>query len=380
MNSTLFYILFLTVVTAILPATADARELARPILLGQSCALHGPTQNLGKEMRAGLLAAFAEQNSHNGIHGREIILISLDDGYEPYRAVRNTLELINDLDVFLLIGEVGTPTSKAVLPLINQYKIPFFAPLTGAEFLRTPFNRYVVNTRGSYYEEMERIAAYLVDQKQLTRVACFYQNDSYGFAGLQGIQQALMRRGLKLVARGSYERNTVAVLGGLKDINSSEPEAVVLVGAYPACVEFIKLSKLKKHTERLYCNISFTGSKSMKRALGDFGKGVIISQVVPFPWNRDLPLVQAYQNALATYQKDYTPGFGSLEGYIAGRLFCLIAEQVEGELTREKFLDTLYTIGTFDLGGLVLHFDKENNQGSTQIYLTEIQSDFVEIE
>ncbi|NOR26637.1 MAG: ABC transporter substrate-binding protein, partial [Desulforhopalus sp.] len=65
-------------------------SLERPIVLGQSCALSGPAQDLGLEMRAGLLAAFSSINDNGGIHGREIILLSRDDGYEPDEAVRNT--------------------------------------------------------------------------------------------------------------------------------------------------------------------------------------------------------------------------------------------------------------------------------------------------
>jgi len=107
---------------------------------------------------------------------------------------------------------VGTPTSKALIPIIEKHKVPFFAPLTGAEFLRTPFNRYVINIRGSYYQEMEALIAYLSDSLHLQRISCFYQNGSYGFAGLEGIQQALKKRDLQLISSGSYERNTVAAV------------------------------------------------------------------------------------------------------------------------------------------------------------------------
>ena len=89
-----------------------------PIVLGQSCALTGPAKNLGLEMRAGILAAFSRINDEGGIGGRDILLISRDDGYEPDRAVRNTLVFIQDAQVFMIIGQVGTPTSKAVVPIV----------------------------------------------------------------------------------------------------------------------------------------------------------------------------------------------------------------------------------------------------------------------
>ncbi len=290
-------------------AGATTENTPGVLLLGQSCALSGPAKNLGLKMRTGLQAAFAEINDNGGVKGQTVRLRSKDDGYEPDRAIKNTLELIRDDQVFLLIGEVGTPTSKAVIPIIEQYKVPFFAPLTGAELLRTPHTPHVINIRASYYQEMESLAAYLIDSLQLQRISCFYQNDSYGFAGLEGIKLALKKRNLQLVSVGSYERNTVAVMGGLKDIYKEIPEAVILVGTYAACAEFIKLSKAKQPGERIYGNISFVGTESLKDALGEYGEDVIVSQVVPFPWNDQIPLVRKYQQAMHKYQRNHPLGF-----------------------------------------------------------------------
>ncbi len=345
---------------------------SRPLLLGQSCALSGPAQNLGLEMRAGLLSAFSLINDKGGIRGREISLLSRDDGYEPDKAVRNTRALIYDDQVFALVGAVGTPTAKAVSPIVSESRIPFFGPFTGAEFLRSPFNKYVINVRASYFQEMEKLASYLIGKKKITRVACFYQNDSYGFAGLKGIEIALAKRGMKLVSKGSYERNTVAVMGALRDIYKAEPEAVVLVGAYSACAEFIKLSRNKIVGEVIFCNISFVGTESLSEALGGYGKGVIVSQVVPSPHDTDIELIREFKEAMAKYQHDAPLSFTSLEGFIVGKLFVKIALAVQGELTRENFVRTMEEVGSFDLGGLVLEFGPDDHQGLDAIYLTQI--------
>lgn len=347
-------------------------EESRPLVLGQSAVLSGPAQNLGLEMRAGLLAAFSLINDNGGIKGREVILLSRDDGYEPDKAVRNTKELITDDMVFALIGAVGTPTAKAVVPIVNEAQIPFFGPFTGAEILRSPFQRYIINVRASYYEELERLASYLVDGKKISRIACFYQNDSYGYDGLRGIEIALAKRGMKLVSQGSYERNTVAVMGALQDIYEAKPEVVVLVGAYAACAEFIKLSKNKVGGNVLFCNISFVGTESLKEVLGGYGRDVIVSQVVPYPHEMDIALNREYKRAMSKYQHDSPLTFVSLEGYIVGKLFGEIARSVEGELTREKFITTMESVGKFDLGGLVLQFGLKDHQGMDAVYLTRI--------
>lgn len=366
------FICFLCIAVLFVPPHLLAADTGSTIVLGQSCAMSGPAKNIGLEVRAGLLAAFSKVNDNGGINGREIRLHSLDDGYEPDRAVRNTMELIEDDQVFMLVGEVGTPTSKAVVPIIEKLGVPFFAPFTGAEFLRSPPRKYVINVRASYFQEMEKLASYLVDEKKFSKIACFYQNDSYGFSGLQGIQKALERRDMQLVSQGSYERNTVAVMGAVRDIYKELPEAIVLVGAYSACAEFIKLSKNKYAGDTIFGNISFVGTESLRDTLGGYGENVIVSQVVPYPKDMSIPLIREYVAAMRKYQHDFPVSFTTLEGYISGKLFAEISLQVKGELTRESFIQTMRDVGEFDLGGVVLNFSKGDHQGMDSIYLTTI--------
>ena len=107
------------------------------VLFGQSAALSGPAQELGLEMSLGINAAFHEANSNGGVGGRRLELITLDDTYEPELAIANTLQLIEDEQVFALIGEVGTPTSRSATPVAAEADVPFVAPFTGAAFLRS---------------------------------------------------------------------------------------------------------------------------------------------------------------------------------------------------------------------------------------------------
>lgn len=233
----------------------------------------------------------------------------------------------------------------------------------------------MINVRASYSQEMERLVEYLVETKKFTRIACFYQNDSYGYSGLGAIKDALQKRDMKLIAESGYERNTVAVMGAVREIHVGHPEAIVMVGAYSACAEFIKLSKTKFSKETIFCNISFVGTESLRDALGAYGKNVIISQVVPHPKDMSLPLIRQYVADIKMYQHDAPITFTTLEGYIAGKLFVEIAKQVEGELTREKFIDKMQEVGIFDLGGVVLQYGENDHQGMDAIYLTTIYPD-----
>lgn len=343
------------------------------IKLGQSCAISGPAQALGTGMRDGLDACFARINAEGGIGGRKVALVTRDDAYEPDKAVQSVRALLNDEKVFLIVGEVGTPTATAVVPICEENRAIFWAPFTGAEFLRSPFNRLVVNVRASYFQETETLAALLVDRLKKTRIACFHQNDSYGQAGLKGIVQALAKRKIELVATGNYERNTTAVKMGLLDIRKENPEAVVMIGAYKACAEFIKLARRTGLDKALFCNVSFVGTDALCAELGEAGEGVIISQVVNFPMDASVPLVKEYQEALLKHRPDAKPGFVSLEGYMAGKLFCMAAKAAGKELTRDSLLRTLEQTQTFDLGGTILTFGEQDHQGMDQVFLTRIE-------
>src|SRR3954452_21516349 len=119
--------------TVALPCVARAEPgvSADRITFGQSAAFAGPVAALGLGMREGILAAFAEANAAGGVNGRRLELVSRDDRYEPDRAIENTRRLIKDDQVFALIGEVGTPTSKAVQPIATEARVPFIGPFTG---------------------------------------------------------------------------------------------------------------------------------------------------------------------------------------------------------------------------------------------------------
>ncbi len=352
-------------------ARDDAGVLEDRIVFGQSAAFRGPAAALGVGMREGILAAFTEANRQGGVNGRRLELVDYDDGYEPDQAIANVRRLLDEHGVFALIGEVGTPTSKAVLPIARERGVPFLGPFTGAEFLRDPANTNVVNVRASYQEEAEAWVDYLTRVLGFARIAVLYQDDSYGLAGLEAVQIALAARDLELVAEGTFKRNTTAVKRALLTIKRAEPEAVVMFGTYEPIAAFIRLAD-QVGLDAVFVNSSFVGSTALSNALGALGEGVIVSQVVPLPTDTSVPLVARYQQALRAVAPDAAPGFVSLEGYIVGRLVIAALEQLGDPVTRAGLLDTIAAVGAFDIDGLKLDYGEDDNQGMHQVFLTVI--------
>ena len=355
------------------PLRAEDGVSRDKIVFGQVAALNGPAQALGQGMREGILAAFEEANRAAGVGGRKLELKSIDDSYEPEKTIEATNKAIKEERVFALLGAVGTPTSKAGQPIATAAKVPFIGPFTGAEFLRNPFNRYIVNIRSSYFQETEAWIEHLTKDLGITNIAILYQDDAFGLAGLAGVKRAMAKRNMSLVAEGTFKRNTTAIKSALLEIMKGQPQAVVTVGPYKPIAEFIKLARQLRF-DAVFMAISFVGSDSLAQELGNQGTGVIVSQVVPFPGDKSLPVVTSYQAALAAVSPNSKPGFVSIEGYLVGRLVVEALKRIPGEPTRETFLDAIES-APFDLGGITLTFSTTQNQGSNQVYFTVLQGD-----
>ena len=344
------------------------------ILFGQSAALSGPAKELGRNMRMGILAAFDEVNAAGGVHGRVLELQSLDDAYEPEDAIVMTRHLIEQEQVFALIGAVGTPTSRSATPIARNAGVPYIAPFTGAAFLRDDEWDNIINLRASYNQETEEMVARLTEDLGIRRISVLYQNDSFGRAGFRGTVAALERRDMELASIGIYPRNTTAVKTALLDLRQGDPEAVIMIGAYEPVARLILWAR-RTGMDAVFMTVSFVGSNALAQELGPDGAGVLVTQVVPFPEDNSLPVVLSYLDALASHDPEAEPGFVSLEGYLAGRMVIAALEECGSEVDRSCLLDQLIDHGEFDIDGFELQFGDGDNQGSDEVFLTVIGSD-----
>ena len=348
---------------------------AERILFGQSAAFSGPAQELGRNMRLGIEAAFAEVNRAGGVQGRRLDLVYLDDAYEPEAAIANTTSLIEEQEVFALIGAVGTPTSRAAVPVAAVEGVPYIAPFTGAALLRDATWGNVINLRASYHQETEEMVARLTEDLGIQRIAVVYQDDSFGRDGYLGARAALERRQMTPVAIGLYPRNTKAVKMALLDLRQGNPEAVILIGAYQPLAALIAWARYTG-LDPIFVNVSFVGSNALAQELGPAGAGVLVTQVVPFPTDDSLPITAAYLRALSAYAADAVPGFVSFEGYLAGRLAIVGLRRCGEVVNRTCFLEALYSDDVIiDLDGFELRYGEADNQGSDSVFLTAIDRD-----
>ncbi|MDB5932209.1 MAG: transporter permease [Polaromonas sp.] len=343
------------------------------ITLGQSAPFTGPAAELGIQLHRGAMLYFDQINAQGGINRQQVEIRMLDDGYEPARCAQNTEKLIAD-DVFALFGYVGTPTSVAALPLATKAKVPFVAPFTGAMALRNPFNKYAFHLRASYNDETALIVKQLTNLG-LNKIGVFYQNDAYGKAGLDGVTLALTGLGLKPVGLGAFERNTVDVGQAVKALVAAGPEAVVQIGAYKACAAFIRQSRKAGYGGTFY-NVSFVGTQALADELGKEGAGIVVSQVMPSPYNGARAISREFIEAVkAADNKDIKANFSSMEGYLAAKVFAEGLKRAGAKPTRDAFINGLESIGKQSFGGFAVAFSPSDHVASSFVELSMLTGD-----
>jgi ABC-type branched-subunit amino acid transport system substrate-binding protein len=321
----------------------------------------------------GALSYLGAVNEAGGIHGRQIRVIAYDDGYDPPRCLENTQRLIAVDRVFALFSYVGTPTSVKIMPLVQEARIPLVGLFTGAQVLRNPFQRYIINVRASYHQETGAVVRELVESLGIRKIAVFYQYDDYGFDGLTGTQIALKHYGLEPVATGHYRRGSLDIEDALSQIIPSGAEAVIMIGTYEPCAAFIRSAR-SRHFRPIFHCVSFVGPEELAKRLGPLGEGVIITQVVPPPTAiLLLPAAEEYTRLLGRAYPEDKPNYVGFEGFLNAKIVVEGLRRADPVPDREKFIDAIETIQKFSLGiANPVTFGARDHEGLDKVYFTQI--------
>lgn len=354
----------------------------KTLIVGASLPNTGIIKSWGESVSNGVNAYFSYANDNNLIKNKKIEFLVYDDKYEPELTYENTQKLVYENKVFALFGFVGTPTIKRVLPILYDENIPFFSAFSGASFLRNNRNQNFINFRSSYDQEIDNLINYLNDEKKLNKIAVFYQNDDYGEEGYISLLNLLKNKNLKLVAEGSYKRNTLSINHAFNEIKDAKPEVIFMIGAYKTNSLFIKKAKENENLKNvIFCNISFGDANSMVKELENLNttsENIIFSQVVPSYTNTSIPVVNEYQNLMKKYYPKEELGFISLEAFLSSKILVNAISRINGEITREKLILTLKTTPNNLLEGIPLEY--KNSQLLNKTFLFEYKNnEFIEI-
>ena len=370
------------------------------IVIGISAAFSGPSEGLGIELYRGAMAYLDAVNAAGGVNGRQIAVRVYDDGYNPTPAIDNTIQLVEQDDVFLLFNYVGTPTVTRVLPLLSRYQnqsMYLFFPFTGAQPQREqPYDSYVFNLRTSYRRETAGLVDNFISLGR-KQVAVFYQADAYGRSGWDGVKRALDAYNLDIVGEATYHRGDDFLHDfspQVEILKAADADAVILIGSYQACAGFIRDARNTGWDVPL-ANVSFVGSESLLSLLQEAGQpsardytaNLINSQVVPSYLDTSLPSVREYRQLIGQYnpgplqkvleETGYTPlpySYVSFEGFLNAKLLVEILKRMGENPRRDHIVEVVEAMGEVDLGiDVPASFGPAKHQGLDQVYYTTVK-------
>ena len=339
------------------------------ILLGQPAGITGPLAEMAPDILNATKVYLDNVNEKGGVHGRKIRTLTMDDGYKVDNTVKVVGHMIDKEPVFALMNMTGTSNVAAILPLLEKATppLPLIAPFTGADLMRVPAINHVFNIRASYGDEAEKIVQHLTTLGT-QRIAVLWSNNGFGKDGLAGVQKALEKRGKKVYADAPIEQNASDTDKAVAALHDTRPEVIIMITAGAPTVTFIKAyNKVRKGMQ--FYTLSVMGNQATLRALGADGVGVVLTTVVPFPWDMTHPLAREYRAAMLKAGYSSNVSFLGFESYINAKVLVEALRMGGRDITRKKFVDALANTRRLDLGGFTVGFSKDSRQGSRYVGL-----------
>jgi branched-chain amino acid transport system substrate-binding protein len=353
------------------------------IRFGIAAPFAGPAKEMGRQLKLGIDTAFNMANDNGGVDGRQLKLVTADDGYEPTRTLNAMKELYEKNQVFGFVEMYGSPTALVSIPYALEHHALYFGAFTGAPSLRhDPPDRYVFNYRAGYAEETDAIVRYLVKVRRLRpeEIGVLTQQDAYGEAGMDGVSKAMrsLRGGVAgQVFRMSYNRNTVNVDEAIALLRRQKIpiKAVVLVATYRPAAKFIEKTR-DLYPDMIYATISGVGSTGLADELNLLGpryaEGVICTQVVPAV-DSYASVALNYKKALAKYFPGEAPDYMSLEAYLTANILVEGLRRVGPQFDTETLVDTLEGMKNYELGlGPKVNFGPSDHQAVHKVWGTQL--------
>jgi ABC-type branched-subunit amino acid transport system substrate-binding protein len=348
---------------------------AADITIAQVAPLSGVLASTGKQMVLGGKLYFDHVNAKGGINGHKIKVLVADDAYKVDETVRLTKEMLARPEVVALFGFAGTANIGKLLTdkVLEEGGAPLVAPYSGGEPLRSPFNPWIYHVRAGYADEAEHMVQQLTTLG-MNRIAVMYQDDGFGKAGLVGVEAAMAKRNLKVLTIAGYERNTDKVDDAVKKIKAADPQAIIMISINKPTAAFAKQYREAGGGAQLL-NISVVDPAELVKLAGlKNAHGLGISQVVPYPYMANLPVIREYQELLKKHAPTEQVNYTSFEEFLGAKVLVEGLRRAGPNPTRAKVAKALESMSSFDLGGITVNYSPTNRVGSQYVEVTVIGS------
>jgi branched-chain amino acid transport system substrate-binding protein len=341
------------------------------VKLGVSNAQQGPSSQLGLSLNLGAEIYFSSVNQQGGTNGQQIQLIKMDDGYEPINTVANTKSLLKQ-NVLALFNFVGTPTSKAIMPLVNRWDSLYITPFTGADFLRQPSANNVFNLRASYQQEAYAQVEYLLQHQKIKSFGTVIQADAFGLAVEKYYRTALKKHGLDETLVVRFRRNTLDIEKAAQQLKENSIEAVLFVGTYAPLTSLISLGDDADY-KPIYSSVSFVSSQTLfseLKAVNSDHNRVLVSEVVPNPKNCTFTVCEQFREAAKQHQLS-TLNHVHFEGFLNAKWLSEALNNCPAPITKTCLKHQLQT-HTLTFLGKPHQLNPNNRQMMNEVYFSRL--------
>lgn len=356
----------LTTLALVASSIALAQSGKSTIVIGQTADFSGPQSALVKETTAAAKAYLDKVNAAGGVNGRNIVLESIDDGYDVKRTVENATQLIDEKNALALFLARGTANAEALIPLVTERKTVLFAPVGGSKVMHE--QRYLFNLRPHYRIEVEKIIAQLTAMG-IKQIAVVYIDDAFGKDAYEGAKSGFAAQKLQPVAVASTPRGEPKVTEAVDTILKANPQAVIGLCIARTCAEFVKQMRAKGSNAQ-FVSLSNTSSATYVDLLGAHSRGVMVSQVFPYPDSVVAAVVNEFQQL--TKQAKLEPTYTAMEGFLAAKVLVEALRRAGPNPTREGLRTAFESIKNYDVGGFTVSYNTTDRTGSEFVELSMI--------
>jgi branched-chain amino acid transport system substrate-binding protein len=344
----------------------------KEIRIGTVQDLSGPIVQLSKQTIAGMQMRYDIANAAGGINGRQVKLFIEDHGYDPKRSVLAAQKLIEQTGIFAMNGLMGSPTSVATLPVLEEANVLSLFPLSAhaavseAKPLRWAFS--------PHYDAMMRAGVkYMIKANGYTNVCALYQDDDYGQEVLRGGVEGLKDIGMKFKETTSYKRGATDFSSQVAKLQSADCKLVVFGGIFrePALV-MAEAKKIGWTADFLSSSASHT--IILPKLGGKDVEGFYTMALVKVPYADDSdPEVRDWA-AKFKAKYNYDPDVYAVYGWEVADLFVKAAQAAGRDLTTQSYIKTMETMrGGPDLFGATYLFDPAHHEGANGVYIAQIK-------
>jgi len=343
------------------PIWAEDGVTDKEVLIGAGLDLTGAVANWGVNIKAGMESVFNRVNESGGVHGRKIKLIAYDHVYQPPKAVTNAKRLVERDKVFVMMGHLGTPTTKAIKEYLEEKQVPDIFPSTAASMWVTS-GKWHVGDLATYADQTWMIVDYLVKERKIRKIASFYQDDEYGLDGHLAGKARLKQHDLAYTIEVDYKRADIDFSSQAAKLKESGAEAVILQAVYREPPRLAEQCHAIGYFPLFIGPSPIVVDKTIELG-GKHVDGMMGVEVYPLPTEPGAFLDQ-YRADMAKYFPGLPIDTTNLYGYQKAALFVEAMQRAGRNLTRDSVLKAIESIKDWDPGwGLKYGYGGDNRRG-----------------